>query len=114
MPYIAINTTQKLTITQKEKIKTRLGHLITIIPTKAEATTMIDFSDDRTMFKGGENISGAFIELRLFHKADFDTKKQFTEETFELFTRELGITKANMYLNIIELENRGSTGTLKT
>ena len=114
MPYIAVNTVQKLTDAQKEKIKTELGRLITIIPTKAEAGLLIDFSGDRTMYKAGENVSGAFIEVRLFHKADFEPKKKLTEEIFALFIRELGTKKENMYLNILEFDNWGSAGTYKS
>jgi len=114
MPYIAVNTSQKLSDAQKEKIKTELGRLITIIPTKAEANLLIDFSDSRTMYKGGENISGAFIEMRLFKKTDFEPKKKFTEETFEMLSQELGLKKEHMFLNILEFDNWGSAGTYKS
>ena len=114
MPYIAVNTAQKLSDAQKEKIKTELGRLISIIPTKTEAGLLVDFSDSRTMYKAGENVSGVFIEVRLFRKADFEPKKKLTEELFELFIRELGIKKENMYLNIMEFDNWGSAGTYKS
>ena len=114
MPYIAFNTSLKLSDSQKEKVKAELGRLITIIPTKTEAVTMVDFSDSRSFYKGGEVISGAFIELRLFHKSEFEAKKKFTEETFEMLARELGLKKENMYLNILEFENWGSGGIYKT
>ena len=113
MPYIALNTTQKLTDAQKEKIKTELGRLITIIPTKTEAGLLVDFCGDKTFYKAGENVSGAFIDLRLFHKADYEPKKKFTEETFEMLSRELGLKKENMYLTIMEFDNWGSGGTYK-
>jgi phenylpyruvate tautomerase PptA (4-oxalocrotonate tautomerase family) len=114
MPYIAINTTQKLSDGQKEKIKTELGRLIAVIPTKNEAGLLVDFSDSRTIYKAGENVQGAFIDLRLFHKSEFEPKKKFTEETFEMLSRELGIKKEHMYLNIMEFDNWGSAGTLKS
>ena len=113
MPYIAINTAQKISDAQKEKIKSELGRLITIIPTKSEAGLLVDFSDSRTIYKAGENVSGAFIEVRLFHKAEFEPKKKLTEEIFEMLTRELGMKKENMYLNIMEFDNWGTGGTFK-
>ena len=113
MPYIAINTSQKLSDAQKEKIKSELGRLITILPTKTEAGTLVDFCDCRTIYKAGENVPGAFIDIRLFHKSDFEPKKKFTEETFELLSRELGLKKENMYLSIMEFDNWGSAGTYK-
>jgi phenylpyruvate tautomerase PptA (4-oxalocrotonate tautomerase family) len=113
MPYIAVNTTQKISDAQKEKIKAEFGRLITIIPTKSEAGLLVDFSGDRTIFKAGENVDGAFIDLRLFHKSDFEPKKKFTEESFEMLSRELGLKKENMYLTIMEFDNWGSGGTYR-
>ena len=113
MPYLAINTSQKLSDSQKEKIKAELGRLISIIPTKAESGTLIDFSDGRTMYKAGAKIDGAFIDLRLFRKSEFDDKKKFTEEVFSMLTRELGLKSEHMSLNITEMENWGGGGTLK-
>ena len=113
MPYIAINTSLKLSDAQKEKIKTELGRLISIIPNKTEATTMVDFSDGRTIYKAGEKIDGAMIELRLWRKSEFEDKKKFVEETFQLLTRELGLKQENMSLNVFEFEAWGSGGTLK-
>jgi len=114
MPYIAVNTAQKLSQAQKEKIKSELGRLIAIIPTKNESGLLIDFSDSRTFYKAGEEVAGVFIDLRLFHKSDFEPKKKFTEECLEMLSRELGAKKENMYLNILEFDNWGSGGTLRS
>ena len=113
MPYIAVNTTQELSDAQKEKIKTELGRLIAVIPTKNEAGLLIDFSGSRTIYKAGKEVQGVFLDLRLYHKSDFEPKKKFTEETFEMFMRELGTQKENMYLTIMEFDNWGSGGTFK-
>ena len=114
MPYIAVNTSEKLPAAKMEKIKAEFGRLITIIPTKAEANLQVDFSDGRTIYKAGENVQGAFIDLRLFHKAEFEPKKKFTEETFAMLIRELNIKKENIFLTIMEFENWGSAGTLNS
>ena len=114
MPYIAINTSQKLSAAQKDKIKTELGRLITIIPSKTEAVTYVDFSDSRTAYKGGAEISGAFVDVRLFHKADFEPKKKFTEETLAMLSKELGIAIENIYLSILEFNDWGSRGKYKS
>ena len=113
MPYIALNTALELSSDQKEKIKSEFGRLIAIIPTKSEANLLVDFSDSRTIYKAGKDVSGAFIEVRLFHKADFEPKKKLTEEIFDMLSRELAIKKENMYLNILEFDNWGSGGTYK-
>jgi len=114
MPYIAINTAQQISAAKKEKIKTEIGRLITILPTKTEAGVLIDFSDSRTFYKAGEKADGAFIDVRLFRKSDYEPKKKFTEELFELFSRELGIKKENLYITIMEFDTIGTNGTLKS
>ena len=113
MPYISINTSLKLSVDQKEKIKAELGRLISIIPEKTEAGTIVDFSDDRTIYKAGEKREIAFIELRIFRECDFEYKKKFTEETFSMLSRELGLKIENMSLNILVFNNWGTGGTLR-
>lgn len=113
MPYIAVNTAQKIPAAVKEKLKKELGRLIAIIPTKTEAGLMVDFSDGRTIYKAGKEADGAFIDLRLFHKSDYEPQKKFTEECFELFVRELGLKQENIYITIMEFDSWGTAGTLK-
>ena len=114
MPYIAINTSVQIPDAQKEKIKTEIGRLITIIPTKTEAGTMVDFCDCRTMYFAGKKVNGAFIELRLFRKSEFEAKKKFVEELFKFLMQELGMTDDLIKINIIELDEWGGGGTLRT
>jgi hypothetical protein len=113
MPYIAINTTETLSVSQQETIKSEIGRLISGIPTKTEGRLLIDFSGDHRFYRAGAPVKGAYIELRLYRPSPFDAKKQFTEEMFSLLSRELGIEKDHMYLNIVELEHWGGGGTLK-
>ena len=112
MPYIAINTTKELNPGQKEKIKAELGRLMSIIPTKTEAGLLIDFSGGRTLYKGGQEVDGAFIDLRLFKKSELEPKKEYCAEVFKLLSQELGIKNENMYFTIGEYENWGARGEL--
>jgi hypothetical protein len=79
-----------------------------------EAGLLIDFSDGHTIYKAGKEVSGAFIDLRLFRKSDFEAKKQFTQEVlvFALLSRELGIQTEHMYLSVSELDTWGTGGSL--
>jgi phenylpyruvate tautomerase PptA (4-oxalocrotonate tautomerase family) len=112
MPYIAINTMQELSAPQKERIKSELGRLMSIIPTKTEAGLLIDLSSGHTFYKGGIKVDGAFVDIRLFHKSEFEPKKKYTQEVLDLLSRELSIKKEHMYLTISEFENWGSNGEL--
>jgi phenylpyruvate tautomerase PptA (4-oxalocrotonate tautomerase family) len=113
MPYIQINTAQKLSPSVRESLKSQIGRLIAIIPTKSEAGLMVDFSDGHSQFKAGTEVNGVFVDLRLYKQSPFEAKKQFTEEMFRLFGNELGIKPEHMTVNIIELENWGVGGSLK-
>ena len=113
MPYIAINTVKNLDDSQKEKIKTELGRLMSIIPTKNEAGLMIDFSGGHTIYRAGTRVDGAFVELRIFHKSELEPKKKYTAEVLDFLCRELGLKKEYVYFNILEFENWGSNGELR-
>ncbi|MDR2484580.1 MAG: hypothetical protein LBD55_04200 [Treponema sp.] len=112
MPYIAINTARELSGVKKEKIKTELGRLITLIPAKTEAGLLVDFSGGRTLYRAGEEVPGAFIEVRLYTETGLEPKKQLTAGIFDLLSKELGFKKEHMYLNILEFENWGTGGVL--
>jgi hypothetical protein len=112
MPYIAVNTSQKLSPALKEKLKAEFGRLIAIIPTKEEKGLMIDFSDGHTIYTAGKEVDGAFIDLRLYKKSELEFKKKFTQEVFKLLQNELNIKPEAASLNIIELETWGSNGDL--
>jgi phenylpyruvate tautomerase PptA (4-oxalocrotonate tautomerase family) len=113
MPYILVNTSLKLSHEQKEKVKTEFGRLIAIIPTKTEAGLLVDFSEGHTMYRAGEEAPCAFIEVRLFGKAETEQKKLLAKEIFEMLHRELGLEIPRMYLNIVEMETWGSAGIFK-
>jgi hypothetical protein len=113
MPYVLINTSLTLTPARREKVKTELGRLIAIIPTKNEAGLLVDFSEGHTMYRAGEEAPCAFIEIRLFGKAGMEEKKKLTREIFEMLNRELGLEIPRMYLNIQEFDAWGSAGIFK-
>ena len=113
MPYMSINTSKTLTAEQREAVKTELGKLITILPTKTEKNFMIDFSEGRSMyFHGLKADSCAFLELRLFGESDVEAKKQFVQQVFRMMDHVLGIKEDEIFLNIIEFEQWGSRGNL--
>lgn len=113
MPFIQVNVSQTLKDTQKEQLKARLGEVITLIPGKTEAVTMIDIADNRTIYMDGKPIDGGFIEVRLYGAAEQANKEAMTEAVFAAMEQLLGIKPQNLYLNIFELNNWGTRGRLK-
>jgi hypothetical protein len=68
MPYLSVNIGQKLEAAQKEKLKSELGRLITIIPGKTEPDLILSIQDTDAMYIGGAQIPCAYIDLRVYTK----------------------------------------------
>ncbi len=113
MPYIQVNLSQTLKETQKEELKVRLGEVITLIPGKTEAVTMVDIADGRAVYLDGKPINGGFIDVRLFGAAAQASKEAFTSAVFQEMELLLGIAPKDLYLNIFELNSWGAGGRLK-
>ena len=110
MPYVALNTSEKLSETRREKVKSEIGRLVTVIPGKTEEVTIVDISDGRSMYKGGKAVPCAYVDIRVYTKADPEGKKQFVNDLFVLLDKELGITKDNVYISVLEFEEWGAHG----
>jgi phenylpyruvate tautomerase PptA (4-oxalocrotonate tautomerase family) len=110
MPYLAISIGQKLEAAQKDKLKTEMGRLITIIPGKTEPDLIVRIEDGAAMYMGGEEIPCAYIDLRVYTKTTEEAKKRFTHETCACIAREFGIPAERQYLTIREFENWGYDG----
>jgi phenylpyruvate tautomerase PptA (4-oxalocrotonate tautomerase family) len=109
MPYLSVTIGQKLEAAQREKLKTELGRLITIIPGKSESDLIVNIQDT-PLYMGGAEVPCVYIDLRVYTKTTEEAKKRFTRETFALITRDLGIPPERQYLTIGEYENWGYAG----
>jgi hypothetical protein len=110
MPYISVTLGQKLDAAQKEKLKTELGRLITIIPGKTEPDLIVNIQDTGAVYMGGAEIPCAYIDLRVYTKTNDEAKKRFTRELFAFIAREFAIPIERQYLTIGEYENWGYDG----
>lgn len=114
MPYINVNISKTLSDGEKDTLKAKLGELITIIPGKSESVLMIGINDGYTIYFSGEKKDKvAFLDIRLYKQSDFEYKAEFTQKVFELFEKEYGITKENLFVNFGEYECWGFKGILK-
>ncbi len=114
MPYVVASVSKTLNAGQKEAVKAELGSLITLIPGKTEAVTMVRIEDGCALYKGGIALeNGAFIEVRLFGKSSSESEEQFTQAIFEMLEKQLGIAPSDIYLNLFEMERWGTSGRLK-
>jgi hypothetical protein len=110
MPYIQVSIGQKLSVPQREMLKSELGRLISIIPGKTEQGLIVNIQDGFSLYMGGTEEPAAYIDLRVYTKTDPEAKKRITGEIFDLIAREFAIPKARQYLTIGEYENWGYGG----
>ncbi|GMO30052.1 MAG: hypothetical protein LBG79_02260 [Spirochaetaceae bacterium] len=110
MPYLSISVGEKLNAVQREKLKTEMGRLITIIPGKSEADLILHINDSGVMYSGGAELSCAYIDLRVYTKTTEEAKKRFTREACVFMSKEFGIPVERQYLTIREFENWGYDG----
>lgn len=112
MPYIHVNTSKDLGGKGKEKLKTKLGELISLLPGKSEDVLMVHISDGQDMYFKGEKRDVAYLDIKLFRESDMESKSKFTSEVFRLFEREFGIDGGNLFLSISEYNTWGFLGSL--
>ena len=114
MPFISVNVSGSLSKMQKDEIKSSLGKLIEILPTKSEKGLMVDICDNHTLYYAGEEMEkAAFIDLRVYKESPFDEKREFFKRVCEMMSEIAGIDAANIYCNIFELSNWGSRGDFR-
>jgi hypothetical protein len=110
MPYISVIIGQRLDASQKETLKRELGRLITIIPGKTESGLIVHIQDSDFLAMAGTEAPSAYIDLRVYTKADPEAKKRFTRELCVFIHREFGIPVERQYLTIGEYDNWGYDG----
>ncbi len=113
MPYINVNAAPILKENEKEQLKAKMGELITLIPGKSEAVTMVGVNDGCSLFLGGRALEkGAFIEIKLLGAAKKQDKEALTEAIFKGMKSMFDMPESDVYITIQEFENWGFGGRL--
>ena len=103
MPFINSKITTKLTKEKKDLIKSELGKIITNIPGKSE-------NEYSLYFRGEELQYGAFVEVKIFGKADKKHLEMITKDICNLYEKELNIPQDCIYVKYEEVDNWGFNG----
>ena len=112
MPYIKLSTNKTLTLHQELAIKEKLGELISIIPGKSESSLMIHIEDNQVMYFRGKDDPCMMISVRLYHEADYDSKRKFYQEVTQYLESCTDIKVGNQYLTFNEYQHWGLKGDL--
>lgn len=113
MPYINSDLTIKLTEDKKEKIKEKLGELISILPRKSEDWLFVGFNDNKTLyFRGEKKERAAVVEVKICGSVSRESKENLTGAICNLLKDELNIEGENIYVIFHEIDDWGYNGTL--
>lgn len=112
MPYIRFELNQDLPQDKKMAIARGAAQSVTVIPGKVADRTMAHVSDRCSFYFHGSDRPIAFVEIRLFNKAEKQHKKALAESLYSVLDRELEIAKDDVYMNFIELSAWGKDGSL--
>lgn len=114
MPYIELKTSVALNEEKKTELKAAFGEIVTLIPGKTEAVTMIGLIDGFDLYLGGIKLErGAYVEVKMYKEASFEGKAALTDAIFKLLKDSLEIENAHVYVTFFEQPQWGAKGSLK-
>ncbi len=112
MPYISTKTNVAISKDKEIEIKKKLGKAIEIIPGKSENWLMVSFEEQCSLYFKGKADSGiAFVEVKLFGKADSASYNKLTVVISDILKDELGIAPDHVYVKYEEISNWGWNGS---
>lgn len=111
MPYISTKTNVSISKEKEQELKVLLGKAIENIPGKTERWLMLSFEDNcRLWFRGNADEPIAYIEVKLFGKAQPSAYKAMTEAICDIVEGELNVPSSNIYVKYEEVSTWGWNG----
>ncbi|BCN30298.1 phenylpyruvate tautomerase MIF-related protein [Anaeromicropila herbilytica] len=112
MPFINSKLSMKITKEQEVLIKTKLGKAIELIPGKSESWLMLGFEEEcHLYFKGEASEKIAFVEVKIFGKANSSDYDRLTSAICDIYNEVLGMPKDKIYVKYEEVSNWGWNGS---
>jgi len=113
MPYIDVKVTAPLDDPSKMKLKEGLGTIITRIPGKTEAVTMIGLLGGYDLYLNGQPLKeGAYVEVKTFKETPREYKEAVNAGIFELLAEILSIPPDHVYITYYGQNEWGCNGGL--
>lgn len=110
MPFIDLKTNIEITSEKEKILKTKLGKSAQCIG-KSENWLMIGFEDKcRLYFRGDNSQPMAFVEVKLYGRADRKSYDNMTGEITEILNEVLGIDPVQIYVKYEEVQYWGYNG----
>ena len=113
MPQINLYIAKKLDDLKKHQLQIEIANSIDVLPGKTKEILSVCIVDGLSIYKNGQPINGAFIDVRIFQDATEEGKRELTSLLFDIASRVLDVPKNQMNINYIELQDWGSAGIYK-
>lgn len=111
MPFIESKISVAITKQQEEEIKSKLGKAVSVLG-KSESWLMVGFEPEhRLYFQGELPEKAAFVEVKLYGKADRTAYDKMTKEISAIFEEVLEIPKEKLYVAYQEYSHWGFNGS---
>ncbi len=112
MPYIRFELNQHLPEQDKISLAKKAAESVAVIPGKRADRTMVNVTTDCTFHFHGSDRAIAFVEIRLFGQCEREQKTALAEQLAAVLSKELNISKDDIYMNMIEMSSWGKSGSL--
>ena len=113
MPHINLNISKKLESSTKDTLQKEIAGIMTLIPGKNAANTLICIIDNCTMYRDYEPLEAVFADIRLLKDSPEESKAAFAEALFKVIESVLIIPPAHVQMNFIPLPNWASGGVYR-
>lgn len=111
MPYIGVKLSVNSTQDQNDRLKSKLGKAIALLPGKSEGHLMVGIEPNVTLYMAGSNAgSAAFVEVKLLGRSTREAYSALTEEICRILQEDYSIT--DTYVKFEEIETWGHNGRL--
>ena len=111
MPFINSKVTVKMSPETKERVKSRLGEAIAIIPGKSESWLMVGFEPDYKLYFRGSNAEPiAMVEVSVYGSENPSAFSKLTGQICDIFKDVLGIAPDHVYVKYQAVSNWGWNG----
>ncbi|MCL2059905.1 MAG: phenylpyruvate tautomerase MIF-related protein [Oscillospiraceae bacterium] len=112
MPYLQLNTSVRLSDTEKHDLCEEIGKIMPAIPGKTRQNTMMYINDGCYMEMGDAANPMLNLEVRLLGNESDDIKKDYIGKITKLFEDKLKVQPSYMYINLIPYDDWGVNGSL--
>lgn len=111
MPCFQTKTTVAISPEQEQRLKTRFGQAVALLPGKSEHWLMLTFEGgSHIWFQGSNAQPAAWVQVSLFGAASPDDYASLTRTLSDILQQELGIAPARVYIKYEETSAWGWNG----